>query len=109
MASGIVIGAKKLTDLLKMSRLRGTKGVDPTVVNKVLTSTKTVHENAEFFKLLGFPKSCTKKTCCVSQTCCIGHVLILHHVVDIHVEVVHIENHVEILYEYLVDILHVEV
>jgi hypothetical protein len=58
---------------------------------------------------VGFPQILHKKTCCVSQTCCIGHVLILHPVVDIHVEVTHIENHVEILYEYLVDILHVEV
>ena len=58
---------------------------------------------------VGLPQTLHKKTCCVSPTCCIGHVLIFPHVVDMHDEVVHIENHVEILYEYLVDILHVEV
>ena len=62
-----------------------------TVANKMLT------QNLHKIEVLNSKLCRNKRTCCVSQTCCVGHVHILHHVELVHVEIIHIENHVEIL------------
>ena len=67
-----------------------------------LLSTKCWHSKIAQIILLNSStcwtwSSAKKKRCCILQTCCMGHVHVLLHVVRTHVEVVHIENHVEIL------------
>lgn len=74
-----------------------TKMLKLAVVNKMLTFKNCTNHSVEFFHLLDLKLGKKRKTCCVLQTCCMGHVHVLLHVVHTHVEVVHIENHVEIL------------